>query len=851
MPIRPNKLSDFIDLPEVPTGYPLPPYFGLVVPIGEDRENLITNPSFELDLINWAQGGGAASSRTTTEQYVGAYSMQVNTSGASSMVYGGATPLSLTSGANYAASMRFFCPIGGLPYDFYVATTGLVRLSGIKFRSTGFWQWITFIYNEASTTSRDLIIATDGIMAQGKTFYVDAVQFELTSAGKRYPTTYIDGDQFGLTPNEFPLPYYWTGTPHASSSIRSGLTRSGGQVVNLKDMGLILAVVTGLGLVTPQHATLPLGQLDGEIYQRTRKQSRIFSLAGRVTQRSAILLDQSFSSLSSILDIDASPRQEPFIMKYTPLDEQEVQIGPELDIIATYEGGLEGQRNNLNTETFTATFKQYLPLLLGHSEGGTLSNSLSVTNANSAIRRKSDGTWASVSTGFTGGLARIVALARHPNGTIYWGGDFTDAGGSGADYAAIYNPVTNALSVVKSATAFNAEVQVITVGPDGSVYFGGNFTNVDGIANADGIVKYNPVTNTFSALGTGVAAGGDVWAIAFDSAGNLYAGGLFTLMGGVANTVNVAKWNGTVWSALSTGTNDRVHTILAISSTEVYIGGNFTLAGGVANTIRIAKFNGTVFSALGTGANAVLRHIRKAPSGLLYVVGAFTTLDGRSIQYIGTWNGVTFQPVGSPSAVFSDTIQGIDFKPNGTFIVVGEFGSVNGVSYPSQIAEFDGVGFSPISVQLPSGPVFDVIIMPDGTLYFGFNATGTATAEVTTTVTNTGTGKAYPFIKVTGPSSGSSTLYSIRNITTGKSLFFFYAIQAGETITMNLDPQNLSFNSDFYGDISYAVLIGSNDADFYLSKGSNKIALLATSTPTFVVYWDQPFLSASDAVGKT
>ncbi|MGA1597383.1 MAG: hypothetical protein ACO4AG_12220, partial [Candidatus Nanopelagicales bacterium] len=49
----------------------------------------------------------------------------------------------------------------------------------------------------------------------------------------------------------------------------------------------------------------------------------------------------------------------------------------------------------------------------------------------------------------------------------------------------------------------------------------------------------------WSALGTGIT--GTVSALATDSAGNLYAGGTFTIAGG-APANRVAKWNGTSWS---------------------------------------------------------------------------------------------------------------------------------------------------------------------------------------------------------------------------------------------------------------------------------------------------------------
>ena len=83
---------------------------------------------------------------------------------------------------------------------------------------------------------------------------------------------------------------------------------------------------------------------------------------------------------------------------------------------------------------------------------------------------------------------------------------------------------------------------------------------------------------------------------------NLYAGGSFTVAGGVA-VANIAKWDGSAWSALGSGMGDTytpVSYALAVSGTNLYAGGCFTTAGGVSAN-NIAKWNGSAWSALGSG----------------------------------------------------------------------------------------------------------------------------------------------------------------------------------------------------------------------------------------------------------
>lgn len=858
---RPNKLTSFSSFPEIPSGYPLLPCWSIIVPVFRDVTNLINNPSFEYDTNNWTALGGASLSASTTRQFVGARSCQITmpNSGVGSIAYGSTTALSLTSGTTYIASIRLLAEKGGLGYSFYVGSSPSstrVSGSGIDFISTGMWQYIWFPYKESSTTSRMLVVASNGrgsiTLPTSPLVYVDAVQFEAVPSNElAYPTTYIDGDQQGLTIGEFPLPYYWTGSPHASTSVRGSLTRSGGRVVNFRDLGVALNASTGLGLVTPQHASLPYGQLDGEIYQRTQKGARVFSLAGRITGRSASLMESLVSSFSKELDSDSSPRREPLVLKYQPMDEEEIPNGEELTITATYEGGLEGSRDNLNSDIFVASFKQRDPIARGHDDGATLTVNQTITNANAVIKKLPSGLWSSLSTGMSGGgITRVFCFAEHPDGTIYIGGDFTDAGGSGADFAAKYNPVTNTFSVIKAATSFNAIVNTILVHPNGLVYFGGSFTNVDGIANADGIVAYNPTTDSFSALGTGVAAGGIVRTLKADSAGRIYAGGTFTLMGGVANTVRIAYWDGSVWNAMGTGANNPVN-IIVVRGTNVYAGGEFTLMGGVANTVRLARWDGTVWNAMSTGANGTVEDMDFGLDGYLYIVGGFSTLGGLTINFVGRWNGVSYLTVGTNNPFPAGAPNCLLVSPSGVIYIGGNMSSVGGITLSDGIVAWDGSSYTPVDVDLPGTALVSVIFIDrSGSLYLGYDQTGSAITSAINSVINNGTSRAYPILIIKGPSSGSSRIYQISIPTTGKSLYMDYTILSGEIATLTFDPNNLSFISNFQGDISNKFISSSNESDFFLTRGNNSISVMAAGSPTMQIYWHRGYNSFSDAVGK-
>ena len=207
-----------------------------------------------------------------------------------------------------------------------------------------------------------------------------------------------------------------------------------------------------------------------------------------------------------------------------------------------------------------------------------------------------------------GGPTRVVnAIARAGDDTFYVGGD-----GGVTGYIRKWDGTTwSAL-----AGGANGDVFAIAIDGAGRVFAGGVFTRVnDGsadVADTYKIAMWDPVTSTWSPLGRGlkVDAASEVHALAVDSSGNLYLGGQFAHVvdaagNAVPNTANIAKWNGTSWSAVGAGASQNVDALAADSSGNIYAGGTFTSVsnsgGVVANTSAIARWNGSSWSAMGAG----------------------------------------------------------------------------------------------------------------------------------------------------------------------------------------------------------------------------------------------------------
>src|SRR5258708_3557080 len=151
-------------------------------------------------------------------------------------------------------------------------------------------------------------------------------------------------------------------------------------------------------------------------------------------------------------------------------------------------------------------------------------------------------------------------------------------------------------------------------------------------------------------LGGLPGANGPVYAAVADGSGNLYIGGNFTEVGNVV-AINIARWDGTSWSALGSGVNGWVQS-LAVSGSNVYAAGIFTTAGSALAT-NIAKWDGNAWSALGSG---IAGEVPFPPTGVtalavlgndVYAGGNFTTAGGNSAQNIAKWNGSTWSALGS------------------------------------------------------------------------------------------------------------------------------------------------------------------------------------------------------------
>ena len=238
--------------------------------------------------------------------------------------------------------------------------------------------------------------------------------------------------------------------------------------------------------------------------------------------------------------------------------------------------------------------------------------------------------WSALGSGFDNTVRALTVSGTN----LLVGGDFSTAGGNAASRIAKWDGT----SWTALGTGMNNTVRAIAVvGSD--VYAGGDFTTAGGVS-AQRIAKWNG--SVWSALGSGTSL--SVYCLAVNGQ-DLFVGGNFTQAGGVTRRC-IAKWSGTGWSSLDSGLDDdlsgpqgRSALGLMVVGPDLYVGGEFDIAGGIG-VLNIAKWNGTVWSALGSGMNDYVTALAVSGSDL-YAGGHFTRVGGITANYVAKWNGNT------------------------------------------------------------------------------------------------------------------------------------------------------------------------------------------------------------------
>lgn len=328
------------------------------------------------------------------------------------------------------------------------------------------------------------------------------------------------------------------------------------------------------------------------------------------------------------------------------------------------------------------------------------------------------------------GEVRAFALAGT---SLYLGGQFTE-GTTGSRNVVRWNGATSTYAPTNYGMALDAPASHLAAW-NNRLVIGGPFQlagwmTANGIATCDG---YNYASCASGLVGPPleepyVHGSGQLGA-------DLVLGGVFASAGGVG-AANVARWNGTAWSALGVGFDGRVSDLETyggqlvaaggftqaldrnlpvghiarwdgtfwqpldvgvsggneiINALAVYDGGliaagSFTQAGG-ASANRIARWDGTGWSPLGTGLNGAVTALAVF-AGELYAGGFFTTAGGQPVRYLARWNGTDWSAAGTPP---DNPVLALASSPSRLY--AGGYFQFIGGQPAANVAEWDGTAW--------------------------------------------------------------------------------------------------------------------------------------------------------------
>ncbi len=317
------------------------------------------------------------------------------------------------------------------------------------------------------------------------------------------------------------------------------------------------------------------------------------------------------------------------------------------------------------------------------------------------------GSWSSVGTGSSNGVSgsmfntAVYALAVY-NGELYAGGEFTQAGGMSMNNIARWNGSSWNSVGVGSENGVNGTVRSLAV-YNGELYVGGAFTQA-GSVSANYIARWNGTS--WNSVGTGSENGvsgesnTSVYALAVYN-NELYVGGAFTQAGSVSANY-IARWNGSSWNSLGTGSNNGMSSLvwaLAVYNGELYVGGAFHQAGGMT-TGSIARWNGSGWNSVTNNGNGIAGfsvNSLAVYNGELYAGGMFSLSNDANANNIAKWDGSSWSILGTSTAngVSGGSYTYVNAMAvyNGELYVGGSFSNAAGMS-ANKIARWNGTSWN-------------------------------------------------------------------------------------------------------------------------------------------------------------
>ena len=328
--------------------------------------------------------------------------------------------------------------------------------------------------------------------------------------------------------------------------------------------------------------------------------------------------------------------------------------------------------------------------------------------------------WWPVGTGTNNRIRSLCVWDDGLGAALYAVGYYTSAGGLlvgavGRWDGGAWSTLGQGLRDRRQAEAPWAEtfdIRALAVWNDGmgpALYAGGNLTHAGGV-EAENVARWDG--SSWSALGAGLDAASPnsyVSALAGGPGGQLYAGGKFVTPAEPAPLRRVARWDGTEWLPLGDGITSPSYAIvnaLAYFDGALYAGGDFDTAGGVS-TDNIARWDGSIWSAVGGSLNARVRALKVWDDGsgpALYVGGSFNSAGGVPVLKVAKWDGAEWSALGTGIGSYGE-VRALETYDDGTGPALYAGGMFSGTEEVplADLAKWDGATWSDVGggVSMP------------------------------------------------------------------------------------------------------------------------------------------------------
>lgn len=812
---------------------------GIVSPI--EAQNYVLNPSAETT-GNFAAVAGTTVNRMTSYQKYGIYAYEVDTNADNEGI-----TLTLLAFASEPAYITMRAR-GTLPasWDWSLDNVNYHEPRLLEKIDPNWSLYGVQIPASQASGATTLYVRQKG--AGSGFFYLDGVQVSPVIEG-RYYSTYIDGAQEGCR---------WLGAPHASASLRSGQSRAGGIVRDFyRDYGFVVEKMIGAGSVTEELAIDSYALLPGGELNNSKIQPREFSLVGYFLADTEEALHENVQRLELEMGLDTYPSRQPFRLRFSGAKVLK-------EIKARYAGGLEGElpvyyddclsvedEKWVNNRFFKARAAVQMvaedPFWYEVGESSTLLDTLASDTFRVVAGRLMDGGWSSLGPPGAGGTYTAVIAIAENDVYIYFGGIFSNFDGiAAADNIVRYNKQTGVYSAIDAG--LNGAVMTMAFTPSGSLIVGGQFTNASGVAAADYVAVLAAGATTFTALGvpvSGTAAITIVNAVVVDTFGNIIIGGDFDDWANVALADNVVMWNGSAYVAMGSGFGDSV-SALAIGNGKVYAGGSF-ITTGIDSVPFIAEWDYSTWESLGPGLDNLVLAIVVNSSGLVFAGGSFVQTGDNLIDlnFVGAWDGTAWRPLGG--GVNGD-VRSLGIGHDGILFLAGSFTEAGTLTLADRLALWNGYSYAHLDIDLPGSPVFvtiypslldiDPVVPQNYALYLGFDPVGTGSFAGDEAINNAGSISAFPQIVFNRLGGDGATIQSIKNERTGKGILFDYPLLDGETLVVDLNPKSRTIISSFFGPVWRATLPGGQLSTWQLLPGDNQISTFVSESgsPSVMAY---------------